>query len=88
MGRKIRFIVYYDYIGIPEIKYVVPLLRKPCGFDFLVLQPLALNYYNSMNVPSIASECSLFLFQSPQHVSAPTGHPQMEHTLIIAPREK
>jgi hypothetical protein len=35
------------------------------------------NYYNSINVPSIATECFLFLFHSPQRVSAPTGHPQV-----------
>jgi hypothetical protein len=34
--------------------------------------------------PSIATECFLFLFHSPLHVSAPTGHPQVEYTLIIS----
>jgi hypothetical protein len=36
-------------------------------------------------VPSIATESFLFPFHSPLHVSAPTGHPQVEHTLVIFP---
>jgi hypothetical protein len=32
-------------------------------------------------VSTIATESFLFIFHSPQHVSAPTGHPQMKHTL-------
>jgi hypothetical protein len=37
----------------------------------------------AINVPSTATEYFLLLFHSPQHVSAPTGHLQVQHTSVI-----
>jgi hypothetical protein len=61
--------------------YVLETEFDLCYFYFWGVHPVAFNYYNyhesQLNV-------FLFLFQSPQHVSVPTGHKYYNRSVVLA----
>jgi hypothetical protein len=62
--RRTYISVGRDHLG--PLEYEMDLHKPECD---------VLKWHNSIN----ATESFLFLFHSPRHVSAPTGHPQVEH---------